>query len=1049
MSRTRLALLRLVGVLVVLAGPISPAMAQVTTGTLGGVVADEQGGVLPGADVLAVHEPTGTTYEGVTQADGRFSFQNVRVGGPYVVTVRMAGFKEQVQRDVSVNLGEGTALQFRLALETVTETVTVVAEASSVFSGTRTGTSATVSEAVIETLPTVQRSLQDFARVNPFVVQTATNANPSALSIAGRSGRYNNLQIDGAVNNDIFGLADTATPGGQASTEPISLDAIQELQIVVSPYNVRQGGFSGGGINAITRGGTNQFRGSGYFFWRDDGLVRECLPTVGAAANPKCDAGETPIGTFADKQFGGSAGGPIVKNRAFFFANLDWGRRQTPAGWSVDGSSGQTFGRQAEVQRVLDIARTKYGYDPGGIGEFTRATENNKAFVRADFNLGKSQLTVRHNYVDAFNDVGTPSLTRFIFPDQFYVFNSQTNSTVGQLNTTFGSMFNEFRMSYQRIRDFRSNREDPFPQVNVRLGGNQDVRFGTEQFSTANELDQDIIELHDDLTLVRGKHTFTFGTHNEFFKFRNLFIRDNFGTYDFNSIDLFEQGLAQSYDYSYSATADPKQAARFWVYQLGFYAGDQWQLASRFSLTYGIRLDFPIFPDEPTANPTVKALYGVATDVTPSSQTWSPRAGFNWDLSNGRTRQQLRAGAGIFGGRTPYVWLSNQYSNTGNEFTRISTGFNANNRFPFVADPNRQPASVPGFAAATNEINVVDPDYAFPRLLRGNVGYDRSLGFLGMIGSVELVFSSTLKDIDYRNLNLAVAGQRPDGRNFYRRANSAFSDVIYLTNTGEGRSWSVATKVEKPFRNRWYMSGSYLYGRSDTVNDGGSSQARSNWINNKMALDVNAVPLGISNFDPAHRVTLATTYLVPLWGKANVTLSAYYNGQTGRPYAYQFGNDANVDQGTNQDLLYIPSRPGDVNIVNGSFDQLMAFIDAGDCSDLPSGGITKRNVCRAPWTNSLDFRAAFDVPFGGRYKAEVEFALLNLLNLFGEDNGPIDYALFNGLSPVNVPATAVDPATGRWNYSLNAIVTNPNAARWQRDDLRSRWQGQVGFRFRF
>ena len=631
-------------------------------------MADEQGGVLPGADVVAVHEPTGTSYEGVTQADGRFSFQNVRVGGPYAVTVRMAGFREQVQKDVTVNLGEGTALQFKLTLETVTETVTVVAEASSVFSGTRAGTSATVGEQTIETLPTVQRSLQDFARVNPFVSQTATNANDSALSIAGRSGRYNNLQIDGAVNNDLFGLADSGTPGGPASTQPVSLDAIQELQIVVSPYDVRQGGFSGGGINAITRSGTNLFRGTTYYFFRDQDLVGD-------------GADDRPIATFSDKQFGASVGGPIVKNRAFFFGNLDWGRKDTPSGFSVDGSSGQAFGRQPEIQRALDVLQTKYNYDPGGLDEFIRKTNNNKFFLRGDINFGKSQLVLRHNYVDAINDVLFPSITLYKFPDQNYRFNSETNSTVGQLNTAFGTMFNEFRMSYQRIRDIRAI-ADEFPQVTIRLAGGGSFRFGTEQFSTANELDQDIIELHDDLTMVRGKHTLTFGTHNEFFKFRNLFIRDNFGTYEFASVDTFETGFAQSYDYSFSATSDPRNSARFWVYQFGFYAGDQWRIAPRFTLTYGLRLDLPVFPDKPTANPVVEQLYGKRTDVAPGSRTWSPRAGFNWDLSRDATRQQLRGGVGIFGGRTPYVWLSNQYTNTGIEFTRVNRAYN-------VGEPDR------------------------------------------------------------------------------------------------------------------------------------------------------------------------------------------------------------------------------------------------------------------------------------------------------------------------------------------------------------------------
>jgi hypothetical protein len=1020
-------------VAVLLATLAVPASAQnVTTGSLSGVVRDAQGGVLPGATVVAVHVPTGTSYEGVTESDGRFSILNVRVGGPYEITVAMPGFRTETLGDLTVALGESSEVPVTLNLETLTETVVVTAEASAIFSPSRAGTTATVDSATIENLPTLQRSLQDFARVNPFFVQTATNANPSALSVAGRSGRYNNLQIDGAVNNDLFGLADTATPGGQASTEPISLDAIQELQLVVSPYDVRQGNFSGGGINAITRSGANDFKGTGYWFFRNQDWVGNGVD-------------DRPIATFSDNQFGGSLGGPLSRNKAFFFTNLEWGRRETPSGFSVDGSSGQTFGREAEIQRVLNILQSRYGYDPGGIAEYIRDTQNNKLFVRGDVNLGGSQLTFRHNYVDAFNDVGTPTSTRYIFPDQFYEFNSQTNSTVGQLNSTFSKMFNEFRITYQRIRDFRANRESPFPQVNVRLGGGQDIRFGTEQFSTRNALDQDIIELRNDLTMVRGRHQFTFGTANEFFKFRNLFIRDNFGTYDFNSIDLFEQGLAQSYDYSFSATPDPMESARFWVYQFGFYAGDQWRAADRFTLTYGVRIDFPVFPDKPAANPAVLANYGEATDVVPETQTWSPRAGFNWDLSSTETRQQVRGGVGMFGGRTPYVWLSNQYTNTGLEFTRISTGFNVNNRFPFVANPDAQPTSVPGFAAATNEINLIDQGYDFPQLLRGNIGYDRGLGWQNLVATVEVLFSQTMKDIDYQNLNLVPAGLRPDSRPFYQRAISSFSDVIFLTNTDEGSSWNLAAKLDRPFRGNWAASGSYSYGRSNTVNDGGSSQARSNWINNYFAFDVNSVPVAVSNFDPAHRINFTVTYQIPM-GPTRATFSAYYNGQTGRPYAYRYSNDVNVDQGTTNDLFYIPASAGDVVIANGAFDQLMSFINDGDCQDLPAGGIVDRNSCRGPWTNSLDFRAAFDASIG-RFDSEITFDVLNLINLFSSDSGLVEFVTFNGLAPASA---TVNTATGQWAYTLNNVVTLPATnPRYSRDDLRSRWQAQLGLRIRF
>jgi hypothetical protein len=1008
--------------------PLPAAAQNVTTGSLSGVVTDAQGGALPGATVTAVHTPTGSSYEGVTQADGRFSILNVRVGGPYELTINMPGFRTQTIGNVSVSLGEGSELPVTMQLETLTETVQVTAESSPVFSGSKAGTTATVTSDVIQNLPTIARSLQDFARVNPFFSQTATNANPSALSVAGRSGRYNNLQIDGAVNNDLFGLADSATPGGQANTQPISLDAIGELQLVVSSYDVRQGGFSGGGINAITRSGSNAFHGTGYYYFRDQDWVGDGVD-------------DRPIATFSDKQIGASLSGPLARNRAFFFGNVDFQRRETPSGFSIDGSSGQRFGREAETQQVLSILQNRYGYNPGaGFEEFIRENPNDKVFVRGDVNLGQHQLVVRHNYIDGYDDVGTQSATTYLFPDQFYRFNSQTNSTVGQLNSTFGSMFNEFRLTYQRVRDKRTNSGQPFPHVRVVLGGNQAIRFGTEQFSAANELDQDIVEINNDLTMVRGKHQFTFGTHNELFSFRNLFIRDVFGFYDFPSIAAFDQGLAGSYSLSFSNTSDPRQAADFSVYQLGFYAGDQWRLADRFTLTYGLRVDFPIFPDTPSANPTVQQLYGQRTDVTPETQTWSPRAGFNYDMS-GAARQQLRGGVGIFGGRTPYVWLSNQYTNTGSEFTRIT----ASGSIPFVADPNSQPRQVG--SASTNEINLIDSAYDFPQLIRGNIAYDRQLPFQGLIATGEVIFSSTLKDIDYRNLNLVQTSTRPDGRPVYGRVNSTFSDVVFLTNTDQGSPWSFATKLERPFRNGWYASASYLYGRSETVNDGGSSQARSNWVNQQNQGDPNAVPLGISNFDPGHRITLAGSYQLD-FRRARVTLSAFYNGQTGRPYGYAFGNDANGDglgiTNTN-DLLYIPRDANDVIVNGGTFQQLQDFLVAGDCSNLPTGGIMERNTCRAPWTNNLDFRAAVDVPVS-RLDAEITLDILNLVNLFSSDSGLIEYATFNGLLPVNFGG--VDAATNRYIYTLNTVA-QPGSARFSRDDLRSRWQAQLGLRVRF
>ena len=1029
-----------------------PAFGQnVTTGTLSGVVVDQSGGVLPGAIITAVHTPSGTSYEAVTQADGRFTILAARVGGPYTVKATMSGFKIEEQTSLVVALGQTTEIKFTLQIQTVQEVVTVTGQ-SPLIETTRAGTAENVADQTIQSLPTVSRSLSDFARLSPYFNATALNQGDTFLSVAGRNNRYNNVQIDGAVNNDLFGLSESGTPGGVTGTQPISLDAIQELQLVVSPYDVRQGGFSGGGVNAITKSGANDLRGTGYYYFRNQNWVGNG-PT------------DIPIATFSDKQFGGGVGGPIVKNAAFFFTNLEFGRKQTPSGYSADGSSGQNFGFTPQVQQVYDILKSKYNYDAAAgqgdpLGEYTRGQNNNKFFVRSDFNLStKHHLTARYNYIDAFQDVGFQSTTSYKFPDNFYRIADKTNSFVGQLNSTFGQSFNELRVSYQRIRDHRTT-ATAFPQVTVHLSFDsvQRVVAGSEQFSVANQLDQDIVELTDDYTMVKGRHTITVGTHNEFFKFRNLFIRDNAGTYEFASIDLLSSGLAQGFDYSFATNPEtPQLAARFSVRQWGFYAGDQWRASPKFTLTYGVRFDVPSFPGAPTANPAAEAVYGYGTDVVPSSKMWSPRAGFNWDLTR-RLQQQIRGGFGLFSGRTPYVWLSNQYGNTGIEFTRLRVTYRTSNRITFVPDPNGQPTSVG--TAATNEVDMIDPDYKYPQMIRGNLAYDRELGFGGLRATAEVLFSKVIKDIKYQNLNLLQTTTRPDGRPSYGRVNSAYSDVIFLTNTDQGSSWSLAFKVDRPWRNGFLASGSYLYGRSKSIMDGTSSQAASNWGNVYNPGDPNNPPLATSSFDVRHRITLSASYDIPIHNNFKVTTSVFYNAQSGRPYTDLFSGDPNGDGRTTNDLLYVPRSADEIILQNGTWDQLNTYIENDPALAPYRGQIVGRNVARSPWVNSVDFRMVFNVPAGRRFKAEVTLDVLNFINIFGKNYGQVLYANFNDLLPLRY--AGVDAATGKYIYDIRNLtdtrypqVTAPGVGGvngiglWSRDDLRSRWQGQLGLRLRF
>lgn len=1036
-SRYRAIAFSMLACLLVLAG-IAPAFGQnVTSGSLSGVVEDQQGGVLPGATVEAVHRPTGTQYATTTDAEGRFLFPSVGVGGPYTVKVTLSGFRDQERVSLTVPLGDTLNLDFKLPLATVTETVTVEAEVNPIISPTRTGTVSNVSQRQIEDLPTVARSLEDFARTSPYFAPSANNADPSAISVAGRSNKYNNIQIDGAVNNDLFGLAATGAPGGQTESQPISIDAIEELQLVIAPYDVRQGGFSGGGVNAVTKSGTNTLTGTAYYLGRNQGLV-------GNYNNPITNRQAQPYGTFSEKIGGASAGGPIMKNKAFLFGNFEVDRKKLPSGFSVGGGEGQDFGRVAEANRILAVLKNKYSYDPGGLGQFTRAVNNKKFFIRGDVNINSSnRLTARHNYIDGTNDIGRLSTTEFFFPDYFYQIQNGTNSSVAQLNSVFGRNYNELRVTYQRIRDDRDG-QTRFPSLQIELGsgaGGGLFRAGRERSSTANELDQDIVEVTDDFTLQRGSHTITVGTHNEFFKFRNLFIQNTFGFYTFSSVENFEAGVAQAYQYAYSNTADPLQAARFDVRQHSVYAGDQWKMRPNLTLTYGVRLDAPTFPKTPARNPVTEAIFNYPTDVTPKGVQWSPRIGFNYNLGGG-SRQQVRGGIGLFAGRTPYVWLANQYTGTGLEFTRISESFGAAKAIPFVANPDVQPRNLG--TAAVNEVNLLDRDYKYPQVLRWNLAYDRSMS--GVTGSAELLYTKSLQDIFYQNLNYQPNGQtRPDGRPVVAQVERTFSNAILLTNTDKGDAWTAAFKLDRAMRNNWFASGSYLYGRSNTVHDGGSSTAFSNWRFLYTRGNPNVPVVGISNYDVRHRINLSASYNLPLGLGARAMASLFYNIQSGRPYSTTFSNDMNGDLQDN-DIIYVPKSADEVIVTGGTWEELNAYIEADDATSSHRGEIPERNTGRGPWTNTMDFRLALDIPMLQRRGAQITFDVQNFGNMLNKNWGLIRFPNFNEISPFRYDG--IDPATGKMIYSLVPMKA-ATFRKLETDDPRSRWQAQLGVRFRF
>jgi len=1025
----------------------------ITTASINGTVLSQSGEPLVGANVMAVHEPTGTVLGAASRSDGRFNIPGVKVGGPYTITVSYIGYKTAKQEDIYLALGQDLRANFTLVEEAVelAEIVTV-AERDAILTASNTGTATHVTTSQIERLPTIQRSISDFTRLTPTV-----NSAAGGQSIAGKNNRLNNFQVDGAILNDAFGLSDSGTPGGQANLQPISLDAIAEFNVEVAPYDVRSGSFAGGLVSAITRSGTNHFEGSGYFFGRNESFVGDNL-----------FGEDQPLSDFDDIQAGFRFGGPIKQNKAFFFVNAEIRQRNDPNFAAInDPSSPINFQLpQADIQRIIDITRSKYNFDAGGFTPFTEETNDVKLFARIDINLSnRHRLTLRHNFVDGFRDRGLSRSTSFFtLGSRSYQFDSQTNSTVAQLNSTFGNVANEARISFTAIREERSPSVGAFPHVRIDVG-NGDIALGVDRFSQANALDQDIFEFTDNLMYFTGNHTLTFGTHNELINFNNLFIQDFFGNYEFDSIDDYEAGRPSLYSLSASKVPGVDKPIADWnLLQLGFYAQDEWKPSPKLNVTFGLRLDIPIMPDDPLANDlfaNASEFGDLRTNEVPSGNLlWSPRFGFNYDVSDDRTTQ-IRGGAGIFAGRPPAVWLSNQYSNTGVDIFRI---FELGDNTPdFVPDPNNQPVIGDINSPQTAEINVTDPDFKMPQVFRSNLAVDQQLPS-GLVGTLEFLYSKNINDVLFRNLNLGdpnnpggPTGTLPDGRPSYGRSrvNSNFTRVIVMDNTSEGRQFSFTAQVKKqlkrgPWKN-FFGSLSYTFMDAKDVQPGRSSRSVSNWRDLETR-DPNNPPLATSDFEVQHRILANLSYAFHYGRGFGTTVSLFYEGRSGAPFSYMFNDDINGDERRGNDLAFIPSGPEDLADPS-QWAAINTFIQSDDALKDAQGKIFGRNAARAPWQNRLDLRIAQKIPSVRTQNVELTLDIFNFLNLLNKDWGEIRFANDGRSDRVRIFNGGYD-ANGKLDVTLRPTDRNGDGKVTRDDafsvsDLASRWQIQLGVRYSF
>ena len=985
------------------------ASAQVTSSALAGKVTSDKGEELIGVTVVALHQPTGTKRGTATELDGGFNIPNLAPGGPYEVTVSYVGFKAQTIGGVYLTLGNTTRLNVNLAAESQTLNEVVVVGNTE---ATKTGAGTTVGREAIQQLPTISRSIQDFTRLDP------RNSNNS---FAGSSFRYNNITLDGAINNDAIGFSPSlggvggtsGLPGGSARANPISLDAIQEIQAQVAPFDVKLGNFTGGSINAVTRSGSNEFHGSVYGFGRNQDITGKSV-----------DDARTKIGTvYKDYQTGFRLGGPIIKNKLFFFTNAELARRTEPQFYGA-GQPGSPVSVEL-AQAITDKLQNTYNYNVGAYGDYSIHANSDKIFGRLDFNLDeKTSIVLRHNYIKSVATNLERSGQLFKFGSQDFNQNNQQNSTVLEVKSNFSnSLSNSLVLGYTNIHDYRTligGQASLFPSVQINnvglsgpaYAGSNQILLGSDREASIFNQYQKTFEITDNVTFYKGRHTLTLGTHNELYNIDYGFINSWNGRIEYNNVTDFladrpnrirgsvrnsTDGGNNSYDYNYN-----NPSASFKINLYSAYLQDEFAITDRLRITPGVRLDIASLPNKPKLNPLVNGTSSPLDGTTYSHTSFadfknnylgqvqiSPRLGFNFDLK-GDQSIVVRGGSGIFTGRVPFAWFGYAFYNNGVNFTGVdqnniqAASYTGEKVILLNQDPTQIYSHLLPSAQTKTEINLIDNNFKMPQVWRSSLAFDFKLPY-GMRASAEGLYTKVLQDVQFEQINLkdnvGYASSGPTQTPIYQgagdaqRINPSFSNFFLLTNTKEGYRYQFTGSLGKTFSQLLDVSVAYTYGQSKDISNGIRNSFQSNWELNP-ALNANNPALAYSNFDLRHRVVSSINLHKTFAERFTGYFTSVLTYQAGSPFTYVYNTNRFGNGQQNVQLAYIPRDANDINLVdiktNGvvtssadqQHQQLEAFISGDSYLSTRRGQYTERNAARTPWNNQADVRFMLETKLG-------------------------------------------------------------------------------------
>ncbi|MDI1321439.1 MAG: carboxypeptidase regulatory-like domain-containing protein [Algoriphagus sp.] len=1079
------------------------ALSQgVTTAGMSGKVTEANGQPLPGANVVATHLPSGTRYGAVSNLDGNFSIPGMRVGGPYRLSASFIGYATQEVEGIVLSLGVFANVNLVMYEDgQELSEVVVTSTSSNIFSNERTGASTSIDNRAISSLPTISRNINDFTRLTP---------QSNGQSFAGQDSRLNNITVDGSYFNNSFGLGSGSNPGGRTGVSPISLDAIEQISVNVAPYDVRQGNFTGAGVNTVTRSGTNEFTGSAYYFWRNNN-------------NVGTEAGENTFnpGDFTYNQIGFRLGGPIIKDKLFFFASFEDESEARPGttwqanrGEDIEGNVTRVLA--SDLDQLSGFLRDNFDYETGPYENYDNETLGTKFLVKLDYNINdKHKLSVRYNHLNSSTDVlmsgsnslgfggrnGTPNALNF--QNSNYSILENIRSIVGELNSRINAnMSNSLIIGYTYQDESRGVKGSFFPMVDILLEDQTYTSFGFEPFTPNNELRYKTFQIQDNLQIFKGNHTITGGFSYERYESENVFFPGSQSAYVYNSLEDFYTD-ANNFLANGNTVPSGVDLRRFqvrWnnipgsekpvqplmVNYFGLYGQDEIQVRDNFKATIGLRVDVPFFGNTALRNEEVEGFsfrnpagetVQFRTDQLPAANIlWSPRIGFNWDVFSDQ-KTQVRGGTGIFTGRPAYVWISNQVGNNG-----ILTGFEQKDTRPasstapavplldrpFNPDPDfYKPSEVSGTPASQYELALSESTFKFPQVWRSNIAIDQRLP-AGIVATGEFIYSADVNGVAYYNANLPEANSSftsgPDQRQRWsgNRINSKISNAVTLGNQAVGNSWVASISLERPFTSGLFVKAAYSYGESKNTVDPGSI-ASGSWFGNPISDDPNNPGVGFSSNNLGHRVFAVLNYSKDLFKFGNTSVSLFWETRTIGNGSYRFSGDMNGDGGTSNDLIYIAANQSEMNFqqytanVSGQpviftaqqqADAWEAYILQDEYLSENRGSYAERGAVIMPMISRADFTFAQQLftNINGKRNA-LEFRV-DILNVGNLLNS--DWGVgktFNAIQPLTNPS--VD-ANGASRYRLAQFGGNLISETYRSTaGVNDVWRMQFGLRYIF